>query len=71
MFIKILMTPAAWGCWGWAGLGWKLQSLLEDLLPTCVVVIREELKKGLEIFEYIYGWTDTISFKNDSVYKSH
>lgn len=67
MFIKILMTSAAWGCWGQAGLGWKLQGLLEDLLPTCVVVIREELKKGFEIFECICGWTDTISFKNDPV----
>lgn len=72
MFIKILMTSAAWGCWGWAGLGldgnyWT--GLLEDPLPVHVVVIREGkgLEPGFEIFDYIYGWVDTIYFRDDSV----
>lgn len=69
MFIKILMTSAAWDeavgtALGLDGNHWT--GLLEDSLPTYVVVIRER-EAGFEIFEYICGWNNTVSFKNDSV----
>lgn len=73
MFIKILTTSAVWDEAVGAGLGldgnhWT--GLLECPLPTRGVVISEGegLEAGFEIFEYICGWVDAVSFKNDSVW---